>query len=829
MNKDIKHNILEIIGLRNLLMIFTLATCHYLVAKFALYFNPPGFNIGLFWPAVGLSAFFALQYGLKVLPGVFIAQLILLIDLNYMDLDWQHTQQIISLVSQALNVCFLIFLTRFVVLRFTYYQGNILDKTSLPRLLLFVGPMSAFVPMLISIFLLKDTGLILEQGIVYSGWVWWVGDSFGIAICLPVLLFLFNKNKVSSIQKLVVLGTSCLLLLATLAIFKYAEHEKSQIFEKVLEQKGRDIAGQINSEIQHFMKSARYLNTYLAEDGAISLTEFNQCSHHLLNVNQSLKSLAWGVGVEDKQRQQFEKSLQQLYDNEYSIKELNLSSGEKIAALKNHYYPVKFVYPYAENRADLGGDYTVGQGDLNDLLIAIENGEDTLSYFVDSSGRNKVIKLYTPFYSIDRQFVGYLRQVIDIKYFFSEMLDSSMYQNIQIEIQEISEKLPITVYKKDHNEDYAIRASYQFQLLNKTWSVNIGSNQSFYSENKLSASWFILLAGLMVTLFMNMVLLLLIRKQQQLQYHVDQKKEILEESLSHQSLLSATFNTHQAIVITDPEYNIIRVNNAFCNVTGYTEMEVVGENPRILSSGRQSEGFYKNMWGKLLSSGRYEGEVWNRRKNGEIFPEYQTISEIRNAQGEILYYISVFSDITKLKQEEEKIRHQAFYDQLTLLPNKMLFLDRLDQEIAYARRFDGVGALLLIDIDDFKVINDSLGHHFGDDVLIEFSRRLGLILRDTDTVAHLGGDDFIVFMPVEKRSEQDVQQHVTLVAEKILEIIKPPFAVKNEDYQLTASLGISFIQNNQCTAADILRQAEQALYKVKMAGKRSFAIFQDET
>ncbi len=839
MNKDIKKRS-TLTYLKDILIICIVAASHYLLGKVFLSLNPQDFYIGLFWPVSGVAVFFVLRYGVKVFPAIFIGQLTLLINLNHGITGLQDSQQLFLFIAQALNVVFFVFLARFIILRCTAFQGDILDKTNIPRLVLLVGPVSSFIPTLISVYLLKDTALILDNGIIFSALTWWVGDSFGITICLPVLLLIFNKNSATFSQKTIVLVTVSTLLVATLVMFQYAEKQETLRIENILIHKGEVIARDINNKFQKYIRVSWHLSNHIADMQQLSLDDFNQFAKQLLDKNKGIKSLNWGVLVNGKERGPFEKTLQKLYGKEIHITEINSINQLQVSPLKSRYYPVKFVYPYEEYKYALGIDFTAQQGQLNELLLAIENNEDTLSSQVDwaedKSLPDNYITLYSPFYdnqrhnqTVGQQFAGYLSLAIDKKLFFSELIsDSRLYQQIQLQITDSLDKSAKPFFQYNSDKNYKVHVEYLTQIVNNNWSIDLRTNQSFITEGTISTAWYILLFGLIITALMLMLLLLLIRKQQHLQKLVDHKQEVVKESLSHQSLLSATFNTHQAILITDPEYNIIRVNSAFCEVMGYTEVEVVGENPRIFSSGRQSTEFYKEMWTKLLSTGRFEGEIWNRRKNGEIFPEYQTITEIRNAQGEIIYYISVFSDITKLKQNEEKIRHQAFYDLLTLLPNKMLFLDRLDQEVAYARRFDGVGALLLIDIDNFKEINDLLGHHFGDDVLIELSHRLTTMMRNTDTIAHLGGDDFIVFMPVEKNRGVGVQKSAILVAEKILEQIHLPFLIKNQSHDLTASLGISYIKNNKCTASDILRQAETALYQAKLTGKNRYTFFQEE-
>jgi len=837
---DLKINNSNILCSKNVFLVLGLAIIYYLAGMLLLSFSPPSFCFSPFLPIAGLFVFCVLHYGLKVLPAVFIGQFLLCINFAYSTGILLDTQQLLLYLGFALNMAFFIFLARYLVLRYSHFDGTIFDKTNIPLMLILAGPVSSFFPVLICLYLLFVSGFGGTEDFWYLGIKWWLSQSFSVVISLPVLLLLFDSKEATINQKLLILISVVVLLITTLQMFKYTEKQETQYLESILENRARILAQDIKNEMQGYMHSARHLSVDFIEGRELSLEEFEQFSAILLTEHSTIEQLQWGVYVSNDERERFENALKNLYQNEYHIKEISSSGVEKIAPLKSHYYPVKYVYPYDANQSVLGVDPSVGGGVLNNLLIAIENSEDTLSegIAVGHNSANHVtnIFLYTPLFInqkdgllIERKFTGYLIQLINLSKFFDGLTSRREYRNMQIELNDSSVPSGLRLYKNKYEEninlDNRVNVLHSFYLANKVWSIALQADKHRLMQQSISTKWSVLISGLMLTMIIVVVLLLLIRKQQQVQALLDNKTEIVKQSQSYQNMLAATFNTHQAILITNPEYNIIRVNSAFCNIMGYTEIEVVGENPRMLASGRQSKEFYKEMWSKLLGTGRYEGEIWNRRKNGEIFPEYQTITEIRNAKGEIIYYISVFSDITKLKQDEEKIRHQAFYDQLTLLPNKMLFLDRLDQEVAYARRFNGVGALLLIDIDDFKSINDSIGHHFGDDVLIELGGRLTSMLRDTDTVAHLGGDDYIVFMPVEKCNEQEALQHASLIAEKILKKIKEPFFINNVDYKLTASLGISFIKNNKCSSSDILRQAESALYNAKMAGKNGFRTF----
>ena len=212
-------------------------------------------------------------------------------------------------------------------------------------------------------------------------------------------------------------------------------------------------------------------------------------------------------------------------------------------------------------------------------------------------------------------------------------------------------------------------------------------------------------------------------------------------------LAATTFEIHAAIMITDSQGCILRVNNAFTQITGYSAAEVIGKNPRMLQSGMQVEEFYEKMWQQVSDEGQWEGEIWNKRKNGELYPEWQTITAVTNVAGEIVNYVATFQDITERKKAQTIIERLALYDTLTELPNRRFFLDRLQQELSSARRHHVIGAVLFLDLDHFKTLNDTLGHAAGDSLLQEVAVRLVRNVRVEDTVARLGGDEFVVLLP----------------------------------------------------------------------------------
>jgi len=279
----------------------------------------------------------------------------------------------------------------------------------------------------------------------------------------------------------------------------------------------------------------------------------------------------------------------------------------------------------------------------------------------------------------------------------------------------------------------------------------------------------------------------------------------------------------EGIVITDPDGIIESVNPAFTRLTGYSAEEVIGRTPAVLSSGRHDERFYAEMWRRILEDGHWQGEVWNRRKGGEVYPELLTIAAIRDEGGQLTHYAALFSDISELKDNEERIRNLAYYDPLTNLPNRRLFHDRLSVAIAHAHRSSTRLAVIFLDLDRFKRINDSLGHAAGDLLLQEVTARLKESVREDDTVARMGGDEFIILL-----TEIGDIDHVVHTAQRIIETMTRPILHNGRELVVTCSLGISIYPDDDTAIDNLIQNADTAMYRAKQAGRNSFQLYSPE-
>ncbi|QGY38867.1 EAL domain-containing protein [Pseudodesulfovibrio cashew] len=282
-------------------------------------------------------------------------------------------------------------------------------------------------------------------------------------------------------------------------------------------------------------------------------------------------------------------------------------------------------------------------------------------------------------------------------------------------------------------------------------------------------------------------------------------------------------NALEGITISDKNGAMLAVNPAFTAITGFEPEEVLGQNPRVLKSEHHNKDFYREMWQSLIEYGSWHGEIWNRRKNGESFPEILSISSIRDENGKVSNYVAVFHDISDMKRKDKELEHQAYHDALTGLPNRALAHDRLTMAIAHARRENTKVAILYLDIDDFKKVNDQLGYSAGDVLIQEVADRLSTQFRDADTVARLGGDEYLILA-----EHMEDEREVVELADRVLLSFDEPYLIHGQELTITPSVGVTMYPDDGDDAGTLIRNADMAMYQAKSAGKRNYLLYTQE-
>lgn len=303
---------------------------------------------------------------------------------------------------------------------------------------------------------------------------------------------------------------------------------------------------------------------------------------------------------------------------------------------------------------------------------------------------------------------------------------------------------------------------------------------------------------------------------------------ISKESEEWLRVASVAFDSQLSMIITDADNVIVRVNKAFTETSGYSVEELIGQKPDMLKSGRHDDAFYAAMWKEINKTGTWQGELWDRRKNGEIYPKLLSITAIKNPQGQVTHYVGAHTDISERKSAEERIRYLAFYDPLTQLPNRRLLLDRLHQAIKTSARSGNLGALLFIDLDNFKLLNDTMGHDKGDQLLQQVAQRLQHGLREEDTVARLGGDEFVLMLHDLGNKPIEAAAQTRLIGEKILANLVRPYQLGADVYRSSASIGAALFSGTEATPDEIMKQADIAMYQAKNAGRNALRFFEPQ-
>lgn len=315
---------------------------------------------------------------------------------------------------------------------------------------------------------------------------------------------------------------------------------------------------------------------------------------------------------------------------------------------------------------------------------------------------------------------------------------------------------------------------------------------------------------------------------------IDRERERRQAEVELSLAASVFENSQEGILITDAEENIIRVNSTFSSLTGYQAEEVIGRTPHLLASGQHDENFYRAMWAQINGQGYWQGEIINRRKDGCVYPEWLSITRVTDSSGQLTHYVGAFIDITDRKLDEERIHKLAFYDPLTQLPNRRLLIERLRQAVVATQRSQLYGALMFMDLDRFKILNDTQGHDLGDQLLVEVARRIGKCVREQDTVARLGGDEFVIML--EELAEDNATATIIAqrVSDKILTALSQPYLLGHFDQQgysmpvehhSSASIGLTLFKGTQTSSEDLLKQADVAMYQAKQAGRNTLCVF----
>jgi diguanylate cyclase (GGDEF)-like protein/PAS domain S-box-containing protein len=874
-------------------------------------------HVGAVWPPAGIGLGAVLLWGNAVLPGIYLADLLLHYEMfNASDTPFKQLIFFLSPLSSALRS----WLGCVLVKRFADFPNELVSLRSNVLFFFLAGPVAAFAPAAFSTTALFLTEVITGQNIGFTFLTNWLGDCSGIAVFTPLFFIVFNKSHRIWRQRLFSMGLPLTIVFLMVAMgYFYAQGKELERLHKLIGDQLEAVKDALQDEFAiHLNVLGRFKEMVALK--TLNETYFRFSAQTDLKKHPDLARIEWLKAVKVNQGYRFVRQYAEANENNHStdfgsITELvgNLNIGQDIVSLtgRQQYLVAVPSYETGTNTCECIKGVVVGvfdikaflydsmrRGNYNHIVVKLTDDVSKPTFesifgLNDDEGTADPLGL-TQLETVNFGKQHWFLQVTPNKYFLAEYYSWSPWQllvggmfltgfmsigllvltgHTELVATQVDKR---TLELKRSNLKLAARER-QFRKLVQTQSAIVWradpvtfkflfvsaealsilgypikqwleepdfwqkhlheddketvlnvcaqgvistNNQSYDQEYRMIAAdghivWLrdiatlVVEAGVITELYGFMI-------------------DITRQKHSEEQLRLAanTFESQQGIMITDKGANILRVNKAFTQITGFSAPQVIGENPRILKSGRHDQAFFQNYWEQLLSNDKFEGEIWNRRKNGEIYPEWQTVTAVRNDLGEVSHYVSVFSDITEKKDAENKIHNMAFYDPLTNLPNRRLLLDRFDQEIAIARRHKQYGAVLYLDLDHFKILNDSQGHLIGDELLIQVAERLSSVLRDEDTPARLGGDEFVVLLHANSETLIAAADHAMVVAEKIREQLNTPFILNQYQHQISTSIGIALFPENQENPDAVLQQADTAMYRSKSSGRNAISFFQ---
>ncbi len=774
---------------------------------------PPGYSTILF-PSAGIALIAALHGGPSLLFGVFAGSFLMncWVGANY------------SLSSILLAICIAsgstlqAYLGAYAIKHYLKGEWSVLGrKRDLFTFYLVGGPVSCLVSSSIgsfSLFLLTD---ISNQTALVTWFNWWLGDSIGVIISAPLILaFLYKRDEIWHDRITQVLLPSLIAISISIVYFSYTlvnEHSRINTF---VHKAGSDVINKINTKIKAYEEIVASIAHIKGTFPELTYLDFIKLTNPIFRQNLDLQALSWNPYVPFDTREEFEKSLgSQLNKNDFHILEKDATGAFIPAAQRTFYVPIQYITPVSGNLRALGYDIASNDIRLNAIKQAIFTQKAAITApitLVQETGISVgALLIYPLFKEEGGTLIGVSVGVIRMQNMMQDILQENIHDGLKIVIKDsasnLSEKNLFQTGTVDNEDATDYSWHTPLEINGRTWVVSIIPSRTFVAKNQSLIPWQVLMMGILLSITLQTFLMILTARNFATTQKIKLSASVFE-------------NAHEGIMITDTKGVILDTNPTFSDITGYSKNEIVGKNARILSANYHPDSFFQNMWEELTNFGTWQGEIWNRKKNGELFAELLSISAIADYLGQRSYYVGLFSDITTHKEQQKTLEIMAHYDVLTGLPNRVLFGDRAKQAIAHSDRTGTLLAICFLDIDYFKQINDTYGHHVGDKVITEVANRIQSAIRADNTVSRLGGDEFTMLL-----GDLATKKACEVAVNRVLSAITKPLIIDGQTYNITASCGITLYPNDAADLDTLVRHADQSMYKAKLAGRNQYQFF----
>ena len=852
---------------------------------------PPGYASPVF-PAAGLALAAGLQFGPRVLPGVWLGSSLLNVGHAWLNGTLSLTTLVVALaigVGASLQAGAGVWLVQ-------RWQGTAWRALELEqdafRFLLLGGVIAGLVSPSFGVSTLALAGVIAPAGAPYTWWNWYVGDVLGVLVFAPLALCFLNRRDHLWAERLrrTVLPVLLTLALAILAFWGTARWEaQSQASE--LEADGDFLAQGIADRLITHREILASLRHFVEATPDFSFAQFERFTRRTLEDNPDVFALSYNDLVTDAERPAFEARISTLSPlGPFQITERDAERRLIRATTRPEYVTVRYIAPLAGNKPAVGFD--INSEPIRRQAIARARATNAMAVTApillvqESQQRVGLLQLLpieaqTPApYPIEVQTgsqaegqrgdqtgvqTGGQTEALTGDQAGIGTLDAA---NAEAEAEASHQRIPLEgdaapnrhqgfavgVIKVDEMIDIATRGrvppGLSFQLIDveaepekallyrlgervagpspapatpvdwsthlrmgdRDWLLAVSVGEDYRQAHRPWLAWAVGVVGLLFATLLQVLML-----------GMTGRTAIIQRKNEQLLLAEKVFvNSGEAIAVTDAAGRVLSTNPAFTQVTGYSAEEIRGQTLRRLQSGRQSPEFYQAFWHRLLTEGQWQGEIWNRRKSGQIFPEWLTISAVRNSVGETTQYVASFTDITATKAAQERIEFLAYHDPLTNLPNRLLGLDRIGQAIAHGERHGTQMALLLMDLDRFKLVNDSYGHSAGDRLLQAVADRLRQAVRQEDSLCRLSGDEFLMVL-----FEVQDNHGVSTKCEAILQDLSRPFDLDGRQLSTSFSIGIALFPADGADAETLMRNADTALYEAKKGGRNTYRFFNE--
>ena len=801
------------------------------------------------WPAAGVALAFMLVYGRTVIPGIFIGALISQSFVFLAPSGAENLLESLAVGSLAGVGAYLqAWLGMALINRWVGHRDGLIEDKKIIRFFVFIA-FSCLVSASVGTASLYFRGVIAQSNLANSWFTWWIGDTIGASVFAPItLLFIGQPRSIWRVRRRLMLIPLLFVLALVVTAFQFSLRQEQQRVSHEFQRQVDLLHTSIQEHLRNHLSTNLALKALFYSAQKVERPEFVRFAETIKSLDGSIKE--WTPRVVHVERAKWEET------HKTPIKALNDAGNLEFSADKPVYFPVTYIYPGKTNEKVYGYDIS-SNPDVEPLILkAIDTDMTTATsgiHLVQDDKTRIGVVIYSPVYqkqalktAAERQqaFLGFVASVFriddDIQAIFKWLGNKELQLLLSIHDQD---QLIFSNLSADHNQVLqfsTLANAKEIEFAGRQWRLEYLPSKEFFRQQQSTVATLLILGGFLFCSLAAAGLLLLTGRTARVEELIEKRtQDLLSSNASlnqeiairqqHENELrvsAATFESHEAIVVTDPNGNILRVNKAFTEITGYSAEEAIGQNPRILSSGYHDDAFYQQMYKQLYKNNQWKGEIWNRRKNGVVFPELLTVTGVRDEQDRLIHYVAIFSDVSDKKAAEQEIHNLAFFDPLTNLPNRRLLLDRLQHEIAAAKRQSKYGALFFLDLDHFKTLNDSRGHQVGDELLIQVAQRLQSIIRNEDTASRLGGDEFIIMVPGRFMDLQQATDHAAMLAEKILLAINQPFIVQGSEHHFSTSIGVTLYPETADEPEDVIQQADTAMYRAKERGRNDISFFQ---